>query len=521
MKDFLDQLSLLEEKNPSLCFLLKNLSGARKRAYFTKAEFIYPKEKRSMIFLGYDFKNKSKNLLELLELGNKVIVIAECLHQVKELIQTSFFQSLMKHPSFFLYSTFQMDEEVCLKISWESLFDPIEFFFFSRSAALKKIKEKLLFFSSRVFLTFSEYKDFGAPVFKNIVENIKHLSLSKFGRSLSLENIPVLLCGASPSIQSYLPFIKKFHDKALIIAGGGAVEYLVREGVFVDIAAFVDPTCSKERFEMTIKNQDKLVGSVFYSLRCSSLLLQNLSQQKFVFEGSGESLFEEEIWRLLSEEKNFQFESGWNVGNFIAATACSLKASSLFLIGLEGTHMNDLRYPSKEIEDKNDLNRGLLDLEVGKEFYQELALKFPSTEFVFLDQTTLESSTRVLEKKKEIFDKSKFLLNEKNFPSLFHFEPIIENFYKEIKTSFYQIKRCLKEMLNEGALKNSSYILYEYEIENELFYKLILDRVWEVWRGILLGHSCKNEKEKFIKKSLFLHRVCLEYDPIFSDKECK
>lgn len=55
------------------------------------------------------------------------------------------------------------------------------------------------------------------------------------------EKVPVIICGAGPSLASAIPLLKKVHNQALVIAGGSAIRALHHFGVKPHLAMAVDP----------------------------------------------------------------------------------------------------------------------------------------------------------------------------------------------------------------------------------------------------------------------------------------
>jgi hypothetical protein len=54
-------------------------------------------------------------------------------------------------------------------------------------------------------------------------------------------NVPAVICGAGPSLQSSLPLLKEVEDRALIIAGGSTIAALSNQGIQPHLGIAIDP----------------------------------------------------------------------------------------------------------------------------------------------------------------------------------------------------------------------------------------------------------------------------------------
>ena len=77
----------------------------------------------------------------------------------------------------------------------------------------------------------------------NLLRNIKRWHGSFFAGGLKgkFKNIPAIICGAGPSLQSSIPLLKQLEDRALIIAGGSTIAALSNQGVQPHLGIALDP----------------------------------------------------------------------------------------------------------------------------------------------------------------------------------------------------------------------------------------------------------------------------------------
>jgi hypothetical protein len=77
----------------------------------------------------------------------------------------------------------------------------------------------------------------------NFFQNVHHLSRSFYANRLknTFENIPAIICGAGPSLQSSISHLKTLEQKALLIAGGSSITALHAQGILPHFGVAIDP----------------------------------------------------------------------------------------------------------------------------------------------------------------------------------------------------------------------------------------------------------------------------------------
>lgn len=78
---------------------------------------------------------------------------------------------------------------------------------------------------------------------KNLIANFSHLPVSFHANAFEgkFKDIPVIICGAGPSLAEAIPFLKEMEQKAILIAGGSTITALSRYGIRPHIAMALDP----------------------------------------------------------------------------------------------------------------------------------------------------------------------------------------------------------------------------------------------------------------------------------------
>ena len=147
--------------------------------------------------------------------------------------------------------------------------------------------------------------------------------------------LPVFIIGSGPSLDRDLPFIRKYQDKALIIACGTAIDALYHSGIKADFYANTERT--PEIFQTLSIIPDKSYFDDIFLL-CSGVIhpdVVNLFQHTAIFGKKDEAFFEYLAANL--NLKNIDTVSNMNplVGNMGVSGAIRLGFKKIFLFGLD------------------------------------------------------------------------------------------------------------------------------------------------------------------------------------------
>ncbi|WP_164954296.1 motility associated factor glycosyltransferase family protein [Succinivibrio dextrinosolvens] len=149
------------------------------------------------------------------------------------------------------------------------------------------------------------------------------------------QRLPVFIIGSGPSLDRDLPFIRKYQDKALIIACGTAIDALYHSGIKADFYANTERT--PEIFQTLSIIPDKSYFDDIFLL-CSGVThpsVVNLFQHTAIFGKKDEAFFECLAANL--NLKNIDTVSHMNplVGNMGVSGAIRLGFKKIFLFGLD------------------------------------------------------------------------------------------------------------------------------------------------------------------------------------------
>lgn len=444
--------------------------------------------------------------LEKVKKKGSVFIAEKNLARLKYVLSNKEIEDLIFHPSVDIIEKEQLTEQRAIEWGWKSLFQKRAF-----SPEFEK-KESLEHMFLSVELTFSEYRDFGVKVYENIKKNLQQSQRAQVGDDLDLSSSTVVICGAGPSLKDSLRFLKEVKESAIIIAAGSSGSYLFRSGIICDACAVIDPSATLDRF-LFLKNT--LSTHLFYTLRANPEVVALASNKGVIFRGSGESLVEDKVWEE-KEEKDPNIERGWNVVNFVASICAKAKAKEVIFVGVDCEYKEEREYPEgieKQIDEKNTIViEGRVtrkDLWVGKSFLSQLIENHTTTQWSIFALSPLKlQNARYIE---DSFIVKKQPLEEVLNRSCFFGESL---FFEKMEKEKRECKKRVESVLHAIEKKRDKKVEEHHvalelsEMEENLFYKHVLERVWQAWTPLMKREIFFQCKEPiFVQKILFLQNV--------------
>lgn len=192
--------------------------------------------------------------------------------------------------------------------------------------------------TSAEFIAFSQ-GGFISNYYKNLFELPKaKLALQMAGQ---FKNIPAIICGAGPSLARNINFLKTLQDKALIMAGGTAMNVLNGAGIKPHFGLGIDPNPA---------HYNRLISNIafeepfFYRQRMYHPALKLIQGEHLFVTGAGgyrlPSWFEDK----LGIPKTEPLEEGHNVVNFNLSIAKDLGCNPILIVGVDLAYSDNLSY---------------------------------------------------------------------------------------------------------------------------------------------------------------------------------
>lgn len=427
---------------------------------------------------------------------------------------------------------FARGEEIFSKISWE--------FVFLRFGYASSEKNGLSFFSQleefhrRVDLLASDCQDMGVKVLSNAFSNLKHLPTSRLFHSLEnrFAKIPVIVCGAGPSLNRAIPFLEQWKDRALIVAAGTAVQALSKRGISPHFCAHICPHPSSSSF----LKQDCFEQPFFYQGRASSSILDRVHGPKIWIPDSGS--YPLEGW-MAAECGVFSepLDSGWTVSNAACAIAVHLGCDPIICVGMDFSCGPDVIYASEIPGEKNrqeliELEKGVLyskkDWLASAEWMGEFAKKHPEHRWINASEGGIDLTGFEKLSLEEL--RSEVLKNCSDIGALSQVgignAPIsavsiekVGQVQEKVAASFGQCGQLCDQLLKiwekhfpGSPLEKGEYVALDVELEQEICYRYVLEPLWNVWKQPIL-RSNAHPLGQHLHRLIFFKQVIEAHTP--------
>lgn len=195
------------------------------------------------------------------------------------------------------------------------------------------LHHKIIFDANLRFGLLSEYLSYGVRFFRNFYPNMLSLPKAQLCNHLwgKFRDVPAIICGAGPSLEKQLPFLKSLQDKALIFAGGSALNVLNAADQQPHLGAGIDPNpaqfdrlSSNSGFEVPFLYRNRMLVDAFRMVHGPKLYVK----------GSGGY----DIARWFEERLGIEgddIEEGYNVVTFSLELAHVFGCNPIIFVGVD------------------------------------------------------------------------------------------------------------------------------------------------------------------------------------------
>lgn len=194
-----------------------------------------------------------------------------------------------------------------------------------------------------------EYLDHGIAYYLNFYSNLLQIHHSHHGNALfeQFKGVPAIICGAGPSLAKVLPQLQALRDKALIIAGGSAINALNAGGLDPHFAAGIDPNSAQYQRLITASSFET---PYFYRGRMHHQAFRLIHGPRLYINGGGGYDTPEWFEDHLGIAGDI-IDEGHNVVNFCTSLACELGCDPIILVGLDLAYTDMQAYAPGVIAD--------------------------------------------------------------------------------------------------------------------------------------------------------------------------
>lgn len=202
-----------------------------------------------------------------------------------------------------------------------------------KTKTLEELRHKIAFDAAMKNALVDEYMRYGANYYINLYKNILCLPESYYGNNFfgKFHNVPAIICGAGPSLAKNISIVHSLLDKAVVFAGGSALNVLNSAGFHPHFGAGIDPNPA----QYTRMSMNKAYEvPFFYRNRMYHDAFKMIHGPRLYITGSGgydtAEYFEEKLGI-----KGEDLDEGHNVVNFCVEIANAMGCNPIIFAGMD------------------------------------------------------------------------------------------------------------------------------------------------------------------------------------------
>jgi len=274
-------------------------------------------------------KNKKRNL----------IFLEDDLEVIYYFLQTERATRILQDPrvAFFTFNDYSEDYIRFQNLLSAYIDTKVDFLALPLYASKKAAKSyglyiNILYDQSQMTMLLNEYLTGQAGFMSNFYRNLFYLPNSYLAHGMfqQFKNIPVIICGAGPSIHKNIHLLKTLKDKAVIFAGGSSLNVLNSFGINPHFGIGVDPNREQKHRLMT---NDSFHLPYLFRPRVSHEALTFMQGPKIYVSGSDNLIaqwFEKEIGINIP-----LLDEGHNVINLCTEIAHRMGFNPIIYVGMD------------------------------------------------------------------------------------------------------------------------------------------------------------------------------------------
>lgn len=228
-----------------------------------------------------------------------------------------------------------------------------------KAERFSELSHKLVYDATVCHAVLQEYLQYGLPFYHNFYPNMYRLPGASIGDALAgnFQGVPAIICGAGPSLTKHLQTLKGLRDRALIFAGGSALNALNAENIQPHLGAGVDP--NPDQLDRLSRNTAFEVPFL-YRNRLENRAFQLVHGPRLYITGSGgydtAQWFEERLGI-----KGTEIDEGFNVVNFCIDIARVWGCNPIIFVGMDLAYTEMQSYAQGVITNASVKEKELLE----------------------------------------------------------------------------------------------------------------------------------------------------------------
>lgn len=208
-----------------------------------------------------------------------------------------------------------------------------------------KLKSQIGFMANMNNISLGEYKNYGLNMVRNFLKNYLTLPKSYLANGLidKFKGVPAIICGAGPSLDKNIDILATLGDRALIFAGGTALNALNSRGVMPHFGVGIDP--NPDQFTRLVMNHAYELPFI-YRLRMLHEALEMVHGERLYVMGTHGYGLAKWLEDYLGFPPSEGIEDGFNVLNFSVGLAKAMGCSPIITVGVDLAYTNGQSYAS-------------------------------------------------------------------------------------------------------------------------------------------------------------------------------
>ncbi len=207
-----------------------------------------------------------------------------------------------------------------------------------------QLQHELSFHFERKRAAVDEYMHFGVSFFRNFYPNLLELPHAYWGNGLfnCFSQIPAIICGAGPSLNKNIALLPELKNRALIIAGGSALNALIPKGIIPHFGVALDPNL--DQYSRVAVTQPYQVPFFYRGRLFHEALTAVTGPRLYLATGRGSSYLTPHWFEEKLNIEGQELDEGHNVVNFSLQIAQALGCNPIIIIGTDLAFTNQNYY---------------------------------------------------------------------------------------------------------------------------------------------------------------------------------
>lgn len=232
----------------------------------------------------------------------------------------------------------------------------------NKPTSFEELRHKIAFDASMKNALVDEYMRYGANFYINYYQNILCLDKSYLGNQFfgKFHKVPAIICGAGPSMAKNIHVLKNLLDKAVVFAGGSALNVLNGADFQPHFGAGIDPNPAQyTRLSQNIGYEVPF----FYRNRMYHDAFRVIHGGRLYITGSGGYDTAEYFEKKLGIKGGEELDEGHNVVNFCVEVAHAMGCDPIIFVGMDLAFTGMDAYAPGVVEDAKVSQSAILDVE--------------------------------------------------------------------------------------------------------------------------------------------------------------